>query len=841
MTVLALVLPMTASAAVWVKDAALCPTAYQSQDCGANTYACSYSSSTLYCDTEANIEAAIPSSDGTTSTYNPSSGLGGGFVFDCVANSGATCSTMGTTGWKCQRDSSCYNVHRQTICDANATTFSCSATCIANYQECDGSTTDGDGCEIYINGDSSTAWGRPNVIWEADCTAGCKSTHLDCDGNGEGDSGSDGDNGCEWQKSASCTTGGGLPGTQSTTCPAICLPNKSYFETGTESGYSTTDPLLWGTQYGTGDLINIEKDSGNSFVVDNSANVTTAGVVNSGGLTVDTMTLHVDTINHRVGIGLLAPSTELEVDGEIQAVGITVPNTFYIDGDAGTVEIGTTTQTSSLDVYGTVTATEFVGDGSGLTGLVSSLDSLSDTTITSNSAGEILKWSGTAWINNTLTELNTYLGDLADGSLSGSAVGSGISGTNISTGTVADARIASTITRDSEWDTQGEVETIWGVTLATDTELSALETGAVATNTTNIITNATNIDTLTTDKADIASPTFTGDPTAPTPTTGDNDTSIATTAFVTGALAGISSDAVTDTDSDTKIQVEESADEDKIRFDTAGSERMIIDASGKVGIGTSAPSYKLSVQEKRSGVIDLDEDATISSSTRFDDNSTYGVGIKNVISIEILSGTGSEYIANRADAIGSEAAAKVTSIINYDAHDRIWEDTAKNTLENHIGYRVSPLNIGSSGEKVTNNYGVYIDTGDNADNNYGIYQVGQKVLNHFEGEVEIDAKLTLNDRFLVNRTASSVGGSIGNETIYGITDTSVARTITLSTVETVEGRIVIVKDESGGAGTNNITVDTLASQTIDGASSIDITADYGVLRLYSDGTNWFSF
>ena len=36
-------------------------------------------------------------------------------------------------------------------------------------------------------------------------------------------------------------------------------------------------------------------------------------------------------------------------------------------------------------------------------------------------------------------------------------------------------------------------------------------------------------------KADLASPTFTGDPKAPTPTAGDNDTSIATTAFVTAA------------------------------------------------------------------------------------------------------------------------------------------------------------------------------------------------------------------------------------------------------------------------------------------------------------------
>lgn len=45
---------------------------------------------------------------------------------------------------------------------------------------------------------------------------------------------------------------------------------------------------------------------------------------------------------------------------------------------------------------------------------------------------------------------NAHLTDLSDGSLSGSKVGTGISGDNISSGTVADARIASTIARDSE-------------------------------------------------------------------------------------------------------------------------------------------------------------------------------------------------------------------------------------------------------------------------------------------------------------------------------------------------------------------------------------------------------
>ena len=51
-----------------------------------------------------------------------------------------------------------------------------------------------------------------------------------------------------------------------------------------------------------------------------------------------------------------------------------------------------------------------------------------------------------------------------------------------------------------------------------------------------------------------------------------------------------------DADGDTKIQIEESADEDKIRFDTAGVERMIITNTGAVGIGTSSPDNTLHVE-----------------------------------------------------------------------------------------------------------------------------------------------------------------------------------------------------------------------------------------------------
>jgi hypothetical protein len=52
------------------------------------------------------------------------------------------------------------------------------------------------------------------------------------------------------------------------------------------------------------------------------------------------------------------------------------------------------------------------------------------------------------------------------------------------------------------------------------------------------------------------------------------------------------------------------------------------------------------------------------------------------------------------------------------------------------------------------------------------------------------------------------------------------------------GKKIIIKDESGAAITNNITI-TPATGTIDGASNIILNISYGAYTLYSNGTNWF--
>lgn len=72
------------------------------------------------------------------------------------------------------------------------------------------------------------------------------------------------------------------------------------------------------------------------------------------------------------------------------------------------------------------------------------------------------------------------------------------------------------------------------------------------------------------------------------------------------------------------------------------------------------------------------------------------------------------------------------------------------------------------------------------------------------------------------------------------TGTGAVTSLTLPTAQTLKGRMVVVKDAGGNAGTNNITIDTEGSELIDGSATKVISTNYGVVTLYSDGTDWFT-
>jgi hypothetical protein len=64
-------------------------------------------------------------------------------------------------------------------------------------------------------------------------------------------------------------------------------------------------------------------------------------------------------------------------------------------------------------------------------------------------------------------------------------------------------------------------------------------------------------------------------------------------------------------------------------------------------------------------------------------------------------------------------------------------------------------------------------------------------------------------------------------------------TVTLPPPDSV--RHLVVKDAGGNASGNTITIQQNGSEDVDGGTSVTITTDYGSIRLYSDGTDWFTW
>lgn len=79
----------------------------------------------------------------------------------------------------------------------------------------------------------------------------------------------------------------------------------------------------------------------------------------------------------------------------------------------------------------------------------------------------------------------------------------------------------------------------------------------------------------------------------------------------------------------------------------------------------------------------------------------------------------------------------------------------------------------------------------------------------------------------------------GAEQLVAVTALTGPISINLPPPASMRGEIVI-KDESGNATDHDITINTPGSETIDGAASLVIDADYGYARIYTDGTNYFS-
>jgi len=88
---------------------------------------------------------------------------------------------------------------------------------------------------------------------------------------------------------------------------------------------------------------------------------------------------------------------------------------------------------------------------------------------------------------------------------------------------------------------------------------------------------------------------------------------------------------------------------------------------------------------------------------------------------------------------------------------------------------------------------------------------------------------------IVTKTANYTA-TAGDHTILGDA-TSGAITITLPSAAGIAGRVYVVKKIDNS--TNAVTVAASGSETIDGATSVSLSTQWGSVRVQSDGSNWF--
>lgn len=81
---------------------------------------------------------------------------------------------------------------------------------------------------------------------------------------------------------------------------------------------------------------------------------------------------------------------------------------------------------------------------------------------------------------------------------------------------------------------------------------------------------------------------------------------------------------------------------------------------------------------------------------------------------------------------------------------------------------------------------------------------------------------------------------VASDYIIGVNTSGGAVEIDLQAASSAgAGRMLIIKDVGGAAGTNNITIDPNGSEKIDGQSTVVIAANSGSVMLFCDGSNYF--
>jgi hypothetical protein len=105
------------------------------------------------------------------------------------------------------------------------------------------------------------------------------------------------------------------------------------------------------------------------------------------------------------------------------------------------------------------------------------------------------------------------------------------------------------------------------------------------------------------------------------------------------------------------------------------------------------------------------------------------------------------------------------------------------------------------------------------------------------------ATLTLGGGFAINRrtVADTNYTAVALDYMIAYTSLTAPRTVTLPLAAAgITNQLYVIKDQTGNAAVSNITVQGTSSQTIDGAASKVINTAWGFIKVYTNGSAWFT-
>ena len=105
----------------------------------------------------------------------------------------------------------------------------------------------------------------------------------------------------------------------------------------------------------------------------------------------------------------------------------------------------------------------------------------------------------------------------------------------------------------------------------------------------------------------------------------------------------------------------------------------------------------------------------------------------------------------------------------------------------------------------------------------------------YDGSI-LTAKAGKRDKVRVVVAAGAV--TVGTDDYIVVVNKTVGAATTVNLPAGVTGQVFIIKDGKGDAGTNNITIDGNAAETIDGTATKVISTNYNSAMIVWNGTEW---